>query len=235
MAIDTMAFARHDTAALDRCPPPLADDHALFLDFDGTLVALAAAPDQIHVPDGLPDLLTSVAVRLGGALAIVSGRPVAALGDFLQSFSGVLIGQHGLERREADGRIERQAPQPGLVPIRRSLEEFAARHPGLLVEDKGASVALHYRQVPLLAPDCRRRAREAVIATCGRFRALVGHEVVELLPKTAGKGHAVAACLAQEPFRGRVPVFIGDDTGDEPAFETVNLQRGLSIRVGAGG
>jgi trehalose 6-phosphate phosphatase len=218
----------------DVTPPPLGAEHALFLDFDGTLVAIAPTPASIVVPPELPGLLTAAAERLGGALAIVSGRPVRPLARFLEGYAGMIIGQHGLEKRGRDGATVQEPPQPGLEPIRHLLQDFAKAHPGLNFEDKGVSVSLHYRQAPDLAGACRQLARRAVIASVGRFRLLEGHGVVELLPKTAGKGHAVAACLAAPPFKGRVPVFIGDDTGDEPAFEVVNQRRGVSIRVGPG-
>jgi len=218
----------------DLTPPPLGAEHALLLDFDGTLVAIAPTPSSIVVPPELPGLLTAASERLGGALAIVSGRPVHPLASFLKGYDGIIIGQHGLEKRNLDGKIVQDPPQPGLDPIRHLLAEFAKSHPGLNFEDKGVSVSLHYRQAPELAGACRQLARRAVIASVGRFRLLEGHGVVELLPSTAGKGHAVAACLAEPPFKGRIPVFIGDDTGDEAAFEAVNQRRGVSIRVGQG-
>jgi trehalose 6-phosphate phosphatase len=229
-----MALEAYPDGVPDLRPPALTPNHALFLDFDGTLVAIAPAPSLIEVPPELPELLTGVARRLDGALAIVSGRPVGTLSRFLRPFSGLLIGQHGLERRGADGHVVQEPPQPGLDPIRRNLSAFASQHHGLNFEDKGVTVSLHYRQAPELAGECRRLARQAVIASCGRFRLLEGHGVVELLPGTAGKGPAVAACLATAPFRDRVPVFIGDDTGDEPAFDVVNRRGGVSIRVGPG-
>ncbi|MEI9984575.1 MAG: trehalose-phosphatase [Aliidongia sp.] len=228
MAIEAVA------AAPDLTPPPLTLEHALFLDFDGTLVAIAPTPSSIQVPADLPDLLTAVSDRLGGALAIVSGRPVRTLVHFLGSFAGLLIGQHGLERRSMDGRIVQDPPQPGLDAIRRRLSDFAKTHPGLNFEDKGVSVSLHYRQAPELEDACRQLARQAASDSGDQFRLLQGHGVVELLPTTAGKGHAVATCLVGPPFKGRVPVFVGDDTGDEPGFEAVNQRHGISIRVGAG-
>jgi trehalose 6-phosphate phosphatase len=221
-------------AAPDLTPPPLTPEHALFLDFDGTLVAIAPTPSSIQVPADLPDLLTAVSGRLSGALAIVSGRPVRTLVHFLDPFAGLLIGQHGLERRGMDGRIVQAPPQPGLEAIRSSLSGFAKTHPGLNFEDKGVTVSLHYRQAPDLEDACRRLARQAAGDSGGQFRVLQGHGVVELLPTTAGKGNAVVTCLAGPPFKGRVPVFIGDDTGDEPGFEAVNQRHGISIRVGEG-
>ena len=215
-------------------PPPLAPEQALFLDFDGTLVELAAAPDLIMVSPALPSLIASVAERLGGALAIVSGRPVEALGRFLDPFAGILIGQHGFECRGADGKLTRRPAPPALAPIRAMLVEFATRHPGLRLEDKGGTLSLHFRAMPALADACRRLARRATIASCGRFRTIAGHDVVELVPQSIGKEHAIATCLAAPPFRGRVPVFIGDDTGDEAGLALVDRQGGVAIRVGAG-
>ncbi len=229
-----MALMAAPAPVPDMTPPPLGTEHALFLDFDGTLVAIAPTPSSIVVPPELPGLLNAASERLGGALAIVSGRPVHPLAKFLAGYDGIIIGQHGLEKRGIDGAIVEEPPQPGLDPIRHLFGEFAKSHPGLNFEDKGVSVSLHFRQAPDFAGAARQLARRAVIASVGRFRLLEGHGVVELLPKNAGKGHAVAACLAEPPFKGRIPVFIGDDRGDEPAFEAVNQRRGLSIRVGEG-
>jgi trehalose 6-phosphate phosphatase len=215
-------------------PPDLTDDAALFLDFDGTLVEIAPAPELVEPPPGLGRLLDRLAGRLDGALAIVSGRPVEALRRNLIPFAGLLIGQHGMERREADGRIVDVPPPPGLEPIRQSLAAFVERHPGLRLEDKGGTLSLHYRQAPELALACRREIRRAVIASCGRFRAIDGHMLVELVPSVAGKAQAIAALLDAPPFLGRRPVFIGDDTGDEPGFELVNRLGGISVKIGDG-
>lgn len=214
--------------------PDLVGEIALFLDFDGTLVEIAPAPELVEPPPGLGRLLDSLAGRLDGALAIVSGRPVEALRRYLLPFAGLLIGQHGMERRETDGRIVAVPPPPGLEPIRLSLAAFVERHPGLRLEDKGGTLSLHYRQAPELALACRRELRRAVIASCGRFRSIDGHMLVELVPSAAGKAQAIAALLDTPPFQGRRPVFIGDDTGDEPGFELVNGLGGISVRIGEG-
>jgi trehalose 6-phosphate phosphatase len=221
-------------APLDLLPPPLTADQALFLDFDGTLVELAAAPDLVVVQPGLPALLTALAERHGGALAIVSGRPVAALERFLDPFAGLLIGQHGFESRGTDGRVSQGSMPPALAPIRQMLTDFATRHPGLRLEDKGGTLSLHFRAAPALADACRRLARRATIASCGRFRVIAGHDVIELVPQSTGKERAIAACLAAPPFQGRMPVFLGDDTGDEPGLALVDRQGGIAIRVGGG-
>jgi trehalose 6-phosphate phosphatase len=215
-------------------PPELRRSNALFLDFDGTLVEIAQSPDQVEVPAELRALLTAVAARLDGALAIISGRSVDDLARQLAPFPGVLIGQHGLERRRTDGRVTRWSAAPTLAKILTRLSEFAARHDGVMVEDKGATVALHFRGAPWLAARCRDLVRRAIDASDGAFEAIDGKMVVELVPEGSGKGGAIAALVSEPPFAGRVPIFIGDDSVDEEGFSVIDRLGGVSIHVGSG-
>ena len=215
-------------------PPSLRRDQALFLDFDGTLVEIAPSPHLVRVPAELPDLLNEVAHRLGGAVAVVSGRPLDELTPMLAPFAGAIAGQHGLERRRADGTVIRHGAHPELDHLRPLLAGFTARHDGVLFEDKGAGLALHYRQAPLLGARCRALVRQAAMASNGALAAVAGKMVIELLPRAAGKGRAIADLLAEAPFRGRLPVFVGDDTTDEDGFAMVNRLGGVSVHVGGG-
>jgi trehalose 6-phosphate phosphatase len=215
-------------------PPPLHRGQALFLDFDGTLAEIAPAPSLVKVPAELPRLLVELAEWLGGALAVVSGRPLDELADMLTPFTGGIAGGHGLERRCSDGKVTRCTAHPELDRFRSLIAEFATRHDGVLLEDKGCSLALHYRRAPSLGALCHTLVQEAAQASNGTLVAVAGKMVIELMPRSAGKGRAIADFLAEAPFRGRLPVFVGDDTTDEDGFAVVNRLGGVSIHVGGG-
>jgi len=215
-------------------PPPLRRDQALFLDFDGTLVEIAAAPSLVLVPTELPHLLDELADRLDGAVAVVSGRPLDELAHILAPFAGGIVGDHGLERRYGDGNVTRRLAHPELDRFRPLVAGFAARHEGVLLEDKGGSLALHYRLAPSLAAGCHALLRQAAQASGGALMAVAGKMVIELMPRSGDKGQAITDFLADAPFRGRQPVFIGDDTTDEDGFAVVNRLGGVSVHVGGG-
>jgi len=206
----------------------------LFLDFDGTLVDIAAAPGRVEVPSEMRCLLRKVAFLLDGAVAIVSGRKVEDLLRLLGPFPGVLVGQHGLERRYRDGRTIHKSAPHAIADIRPALAAFAARHDGVEIEDKGGSLALHYRQAPTLADECSTVVESAAHASGGAFAAISGKMVAELVPHDTGKGEAIATLLAEPPFEGRVPVFVGDDRADEDGFAMVQRRGGIAIHVGDG-
>jgi trehalose 6-phosphate phosphatase len=221
-------------ATRSRTPPPLRRDQALFLDFDGTLVEIAPAPDLIQVPVELPHLLAQLTKRLGGAVAVVSGRPLNQLANMLAPFTGGIAGDHGLERRCSDGNVTRCLEHPELRHLRPLIAAFATRHEGVLLEDKGCSIALHYRQAPALGAVCHALVRQAVDESNGALVTVAGKMVIELMPRSAGKGRAIAGFLADAPFHGRSPVFVGDDTTDEDGFAVVNRLDGVSVHVGGG-
>jgi trehalose 6-phosphate phosphatase len=219
-------------------PPGLSPRDALFVDFDGTLVELAPTPADIQVSDRLPGLLAGLSARLGGAVALVSGRSLADLAPLVAPFGGAMVGQHGNEIRYPDGRLRRGtgdgAPDPAIGAARAALAPFAAGHPELMLEDKGGTIALHYRGAPELGDPCRQAARQAIAAGGGRLRAIDGNQVIELVPCRVGKGGAIATLAAEPPFLGRVPVFVGDDTTDEDGFAAVDALGGVSVKVGPG-
>jgi trehalose 6-phosphate phosphatase len=213
-------------------PPPLSRlaPAALFLDFDGTLVELADAPDAIAVPDGLKPLLDRLAGRLEGRLAIVSGRSVDDLRRHLGGSAAVLSGSHGAELRYADGRRVPVSAPPGLAAAREAVRRFAADSGGLLVEDKPTGVALHYRQAPE-----RERSVTAFLAHLARRSGLAlqpGKMVAELRPQGTDKGAALRRLMAEPPFAGARPVFVGDDLTDEHAFEAAAALGGAGVLVG---
>ena len=215
-------------------PPPLHRDQALFLDFDGTLVEIAPSPGLVLVPAELLHLLDELAGRLDGAVAVVSGRRLDELAGLLAPFAGGIAGDHGLERRLSDGTVTRCLAHPELDRFRPLVAGFAARHDGVFLEDKSGSLALHYRQAPALAARCRALVRGAAQASNGTLATVAGKMVIELIPRSAGKGRAIEEFLVDPPFHGRLPVFVGDDTTDEDGFAVVNRLGGVSVHVGGG-
>lgn len=208
---------------------------ALFLDFDGTLVDIAQRPDGIVVAAGLPDLLTRLSEMLGGALAVVSGRPIAFLDERLAPFAGDMAGLHGTERR-VGGAMHPCRPEdhPRLrEAVARMRETFDGRT-GVIIEDKGCSVALHWRLAPGEEAAARAFIGEAGERLGASYRIQYGKAVAELLPAASGKGAVIEQFLQEAPYRGRRPLFIGDDLTDETGFATVNRLGGAAIRIGDG-
>lgn len=216
-------------------PPAPGVDWAYFLDVDGTLIDIANTPDAVRVDTALLELVARLHRASGGAVALVSGRALSDLESRLGTLHLPLAGQHGLERRDAAGRLWiHAAPPAAKCAIKEALAPVLARHPGLLLEDKGLTLALHYRLAPHLAAYAHRlMVRLAETAGAG-LEVQLGKFVVEVKPFGVDKGTAVAEYLAESPFRGRCPVFIGDDLNDEHGFAEVNRLGGVSIKVGKG-
>ena len=205
---------------------------ALFFDFDGTLVHMAAQPGAISVHKDVPALLARLRGMLGGALAIVSGRPLAEVDHHLRPLKLCVAGVHGAERRRADGHVVRLLVGD-LEPAVELLEATCREHPGLQLERKPGAVALHYRRAPQLEDLCLARMAQALQLT-DDMSLLRGKMVVELKPKHTSKGMAVNSYLDELPFRQRQPWFFGDDVTDESAFEQVQGRGGVAVKVGAG-
>jgi len=217
-------------------PPSLPEwdvHRALFLDVDGTLLEIMQHPDEVRAAPRLKHLLAAAGRALGGALALVSGRSIASLDQVFAPLCLPAAGLHGLERRDARGRVHYPSGYADrIAAARRGLMDFVQSEPGLLLEDKGAALALHYRNAPELADACRRRIEAARDAAGEDFHIQQGKMVFELKPSGQDKGTAVIAFMTEPPFQGRQPVFIGDDVTDEDGFRAVNALGGLSIRVG---
>lgn len=207
-------------------------DAALFLDFDGTLVAIAETPEAVQVPQGLVPLLIELHDLLDGAVAIVSGRPVDVLDRFLAPLRLPTAGEHGAQRRDAEGGLHEQPPAD-LHKVLEAANALAAQHTGLLVERKHAAVALHYRLAPHLEDLCL-DAMGAAVGPDPALELLHGKCVVEIKPAGVNKGIAIDAFLKEAPFSGRRPFFAGDDTTDESGFAVVQSHGGLGIKVGPG-
>ncbi|RYY98804.1 MAG: trehalose-phosphatase [Comamonadaceae bacterium] len=205
---------------------------ALFLDFDGTMVDIAPQPHAVHVPQPLIDALRGMHALLGGAVAVISGRPIAQIDAFLAPLQLPVAGVHGAERRGTDGQLVLLHTHP-LDQVEEAARGLAARHPGVMVETKRGSLALHYRQAPQAEADVLRTMQAAVDASPG-VTLLRGKMVAEAKPGGASKGRAIEDFLAEAPFAGRTPVFIGDDVTDEAGFSTVQRLGGIGIKVGEG-
>lgn len=224
----------HETRSGGLPPPPaLAADAALFLDLDGTLLDFALRPQDVVVAAGLREALQRLHVRLGGALALVSGRPLADIDRLSGLPQLAAAGLHGAQVRTPAGVVE-QAPPPaaGLDPVRAHLRGFAERWPGVLVEDKHDALALHYRAAPHAQAAVEAIAADLLRIAGSGFALQHGNRVVELRPAGSDKGTAVVRLLGEPPFAGRLPWMIGDDLTDEHAFRRVNALGGRSVIVG---
>ncbi len=213
--------------------PTPRNNWAVFMDVDGTLIEIASAPDKVEIPPGMVDAVSGLQTALGGAVAIVSGRPLAELDRLMAPLRLPAAGLHGLECRGPGGKVVRDDGQAGrLEAIRQELAAFAAAHPSVIIEDKQLAIAVHYRAAPELAEEVTRLTRSLVAAHDGNLGFLPGKMVVEIKSEQTNKGAVVETFMAQIPFMGRTPVFIGDDYTDEDGFRAVNRMGGQSIRVG---
>jgi trehalose 6-phosphate phosphatase len=211
-------------------PSPNCRD-ALFLDFDGTLVELAERPSLVRVAPELPALLACASASVGEALAIVSGRRLASIDALLapMRFSGA--GLHGAELR-SDPRQAAPPLDPALTATAQWLAARIEDHPGLWLEDKGAALALHYREPGPQAAAAERLLREAVAGL--EVEVIAGRLVFEARPRGADKGAALRALMQSPPFAGRRPVYVGDDLTDEDGIAAAQSLGGFGIKVGHG-
>jgi trehalose 6-phosphate phosphatase len=217
-------------------PPPLAREYALFLDIDGTLAEFAATPREVRIDEQLIQALPALRTRHGGAVALVTGRSIGDVDRMFPELDIPVAGQHGCERRDASGILHLHASDPTILKkLRELFAAFADRHPGLLLEDKGATVALHYRQLPDLAAEVQSVTRSAFDAAGAQGYLLgEGKQLVEIRPDSRDKGKAIVDFMGEPPFSGRMAVFVGDDVTDEDGFAAVNLMQGWTVKVGSG-
>ncbi len=215
---------------LPRPEPLRPGETALFLDLDGTLAAIEPRPDQVIAKPDRTHLLGRLAEALGGRLAVISGRALDDIDRILDGTVPALAGVHGLQRRRIDGSVVSVAPPAALAEARHMLIERLPAREGLLIEDKGVAMAVHYRQAPESADEVRALAEE-VAASFG-LELQAGAMVVELRPSGADKGDAIAAFMAEPPFAGSTPVFVGDDLTDENGFRAVRDLGGYGVLVG---
>jgi trehalose 6-phosphate phosphatase len=206
---------------------------AYFLDADGTLLDIKPRPEDVVADDGLRELLAELAFAARGALALVSGRAIKDIDRIFAPLIFPVSGLHGAEIRYPD-RSRRGSPHDGAMDgVRQPLAGFVGARPGLRLEDKGAALAIHFRQTPELGDEVL--AFLGLLAQQTGLAVQEGKMVAELKEASHDKGKGIAALLARPPFLGRKPVFIGDDLTDESGFVFVNTQGGVSVRVGPAG
>jgi trehalose 6-phosphate phosphatase len=208
-------------------------DWGLFLDVDGTLIELTDTPFDTHASNELKSTLQSVFDRLGGALALVSGRSIEYLDALFAPLRLPSAGLHGVERRKASGAMHGASfNDTQLDRARAALADFVQTHAGTLLEDKGRTIAVHYR----LAPQFQAQALEqvtAIAASLGsNYNVQAGNMMLEIKPRGFSKGGAIKSFMQEPPFSGRKPVFVGDDLTDLDGFRAVETLGGISIGVG---
>lgn len=209
--------------------------YALFLDVDGTLLPIVERPDQVRVPFSLLETLRHLRDSFLGALALVSGRAIADLDSLFDPLALPAAGVHGLEMRRGNGHHYRSSNESLLEPLRRPLTAFAEQTPGLLLEDKGLSLALHYRLAPERETEVARRIDELLGDSLPALEVTQGKMVFEVKPAGCNKGTAIVAFMEEPPFFGRKPIFLGDDITDEDGFAAVNQLDGISVKIGCTG
>ena len=205
---------------------------ALFFDIDGTLLDLAPTPDLVVVPAGMPALLETLFSATGGATAFLTGRSIAAVDALFAPLRLPAIGGHGAEfRLTPEMDVESSAPLPD--SLRHGLKGLERIAPGIIVEDKVSTLSVHYRLAPEAGPILKRALDEqrAQLVASG-LQLLLGKEIIEIKPRLFNKGTGLLRMLQSGSFRGRTPVFFGDDTTDEDAFRVLAELDGIGISVG---
>lgn len=211
-------------------PPRLTLRHALFLDFDGTLVDIAERPSAIDVPTDLPAMLMRLQIFLGGAVAIVSGRPLDDLLSYLGPADLDIIAEHGAVVK----RRGKPAPAPEAVwpdSWRIRLRGFLGGHPGAEIEYKTSSIAVHFRLAPEAANEALRVLTALLSEAPAGAEILPAKMAFELKLSPVNKGQAITDLMKVEPYRRRIPVFAGDDVTDEPGFDAVKAMNGVALPV----
>ncbi len=205
---------------------------ALLLDMDGTLLDIAPTPDQVRVAPGLADALRRLRDVMGGALAVVTGRPIEQVDGLFGDVPYAVAGEHGGAIRHAPGAEVVRASLPS-APVEWVLEaaRIADAHPGVLLEQKQRGFVLHYRAVPALGPMLRDAALALIAPRSGEFQLMEALMAWEIRPRGADKGSAVEALMAEPPFAGRQPIFIGDDVTDEDGMRAARALGGAGLRV----
>lgn len=214
--------------------PPLPSlQWCVFLDVDGTLVEFTDSPLETYADPELKALLRDVADRLGGALALVSGRSIEYLDGLFAPLRLPAAGLHGVERRKASGVMHGASfVDSQLDPARTVLKALVIAHPGTLLEDKGRTIAVHFRMAPRSEPAVLETVRAIAAQLGSNYHIQGGNMMLELKPRGFTKASAIKAFMHEPPFSGRTPVFVGDDLTDQDGFRTVEDQGGISIAVG---
>jgi len=221
------ASARKEVEQLLAARAPVA----LFLDIDGTLLDLALTPSTVRVPTQLPGLLSTTSARLAGALAIITGRRIRDADRLLSPFTFAAAGVHGAEIRiSTSGSIEMLTPSFGPT-LRADVRSMAEGMPGIVMEDKCAGIALHYRLAPNLRSSLLAALENFSAKYPGQFMLCEGRKVIEILPIGLSKGRALRQLAALPLFTDRIPIMVGDDIADIDAFRAAEDMGGFGLKV----
>ena len=225
-----MAFFKSDHTAV-HAPAP-NPDWALFLDIDGTLLDIAPTPDEVHVPETLTHTLLQASAWLGGALAVVSGRPFAQIDRLLSPLRLPGGAGHGASMRMPDGKTE-SAGDTYAVPRewRTLLRNAVQQWPGVVVEDKPHGVAVHYRAAPDRKDDVTELVTKLTARDQDNFEALPARMAYEIRHLALTKAVIVRSLMRHKPFKGRIPVFVGDDVTDHDGFRAAEEKGGIALDV----
>jgi trehalose 6-phosphate phosphatase len=213
--------------------PPPSLEWCVFLDVDGTLIELTDSPLVAFADQELKVLLGTVAERLGGAVALVSGRSIQYLDALFNPLRLPAAGLHGVARRSASGVMHGASfINTELDRVRPAMRALVAAHPGTSVEDKGQTIAVHFRKAPQHESGVRESLAAIIKPMNNDYRVQEGNMVFEFMPRGFSKGAAIKMFMQEPPFSGRRPVFVGDDLTDQGGFQSVEEQGGISIAVG---
>jgi trehalose 6-phosphate phosphatase len=206
---------------------------ALFLDVDAALFALTDAPEAIGAEPAVLELLRTLSLRGGGAVALLSGRSLADVDALFGSLLLPAAGLHGFERRSASGVYRRrQSPAASLIErARRLMFQISERYPGVLLEDKHFALALKYSYAPELEDDLVRDVSAVARLLGSAFDIVPGRQVIEICPSGVSKATAIAEFMEESPFQGRIPVCVGDECTDDLAYQWVTAAGGLCVGV----
>ncbi len=214
---------------------PSIDDleqYCVFLDFDGTLVEIEDRPDDVRIDAATLQLIERLRDKVGRALALVSGRDIHVIDRLLYPLVLPVAGVHGLQRRDASGRLHSPVIDQNVVEAIASQVQAEFRsEPGVVIEKKTGAVAIHFRLRPDFEKKCHALARK-IIRGRPDLHIIKSKMVCEIRLQGNDKGAVIATFLEERPFKGRKPIFAGDDATDEPGFVAVNACGGVSIKIG---
>ena len=232
MSLLTSTSASARRSAGTRSRPPAVDPRrdVLFLDLDGTLAPLAPRPEDVTPLARRTALIRNLAAQMDGRLAIVTGRTVAEADRILEGACAVVAGVHGLAIRCPGGQVRAAAPSPALAAALEKARDFAKARPGMILEDKGQGLTLHYRQAPALAEEVMAFGRALALET--GLKGQPGDMVYEVREAAGDKGLAVRTLMEMAPFEGFRPVFVGDDVTDEDGIRAAQALGGYGVLVG---
>lgn len=205
--------------------------NSIFLDIDGTLLDIARKPEAVVVPEGLLAGLTRLRERTGGALALISGRPLDQI-DRLFPLNLPVAAEHGAVLRDAKGKLHQLVGRPvaydeWYATLKRETKDL----PGVVIEVKNVSLVVHYRQAPQWQDRLHELAARLVAQAGPEAMLLTAHMAFELRPRGFGKGEALEWFMETPPFAGKTPIFVGDDTTDEPAIAQAIQLGGVGLHV----